>query len=152
MYKPLIKHIEAHTDKKVNFLVANDYMELATRINTVDIAVFGPNSYVEAKEILGDKIVYLGTSMQPNDHYNSVIIARKDSNIFTLQDLKNKNFAFTDIASTSGYVYPSLMLYNEGITNPKEYFKTVIMLKKHYRVYDAIAKGSIDAGGATITV
>ena len=154
MYNPLIKLIEGETGKKVNFLIARNYMELSKRIasKNVDIALFGANSYVEAKELLGDKIVYLGTTMHPTDHYNSLILTHKNSNIHTIQDLKNKNFAFTDVGSTSGYIYPNLMLYKEGIKNPNKFFKTITMLKKHNRIYDAIAKRSIDAGGASITV
>lgn len=153
MYKPLIKLIEDTTGKKVNFFVTSNYTELSKRISTghVDIAIFGANSYVDAKELLGEKIIYLGTSMQPNDHYNSLILVHKDSDIYNIGDLKNKNFAFTDFASTSGYIYPNLMLHEEGINKIKEYFKTIVMLKKHYRVYDAIAQKAIDGGGATIT-
>jgi phosphonate transport system substrate-binding protein len=154
MYQPLIKLIEDKTSKKVNFLITNNYKELSERIasKNVDIAIFGANSYVDAKELLGDKIVYLGTSMQPLDHYNSLIITHKDSQIYTLRDLVGKNFAFTDFGSTSGYVYPNLMLYKAGIKDTKKYFKTITMLKKHYRVYNAIAKKSIDAGGATASI
>lgn len=152
MYQPLIKLIEKSTKKKVNFLVTKDYSELSKRIKakSVDIAIFGANSYIDAKED-NPHLIYLATSMQPNDHYNSLIIARKDSNLKKLEDLKGKNFAFTDRGSTSGYVYPNLMLNEAGI-EPKKYFKTVSMLKKHYRVYDSVANGSIDAGGCSSTI
>ncbi len=152
-YKPLIDLIEDRTGKKVNFLISKNYMELSKRIleNYVDIALFGANSYVDAKDFLGDKIIYLASCMHPNDHYNSIIITHKSSNIYKVSDLKGKNFAFTDVGSTSGYIYPNYMLFEEGIKEPKKYFKTVVMLKKHNRVYDAIAKRAIDAGGTTNT-
>lgn len=152
-YEPLIELLRDKTGKEINFLITKNYMELSKRIssNHIDIAIFGANSYVDAKEILKDKIIYLGTSMYPNDHYNSLIIAHKDSGIKSISDLKNKNFAFTDLGSTSGYIYPKYMLYEEGITKPKEFFKTITMLKKHNRIYDAIAKKGIDAGGASNT-
>lgn len=151
MYQPLIKLLEEKTNKKVNFFVTKDYLELSKRVlsKTVDIAIFGANTYVEAK-YENPNLIYLGTSMQPEDHYNSLIISRKDSNIKTLNDLKGKRFAFTDIGSTSGYVYPNLILHNVGI-NPEKDFKSITMLKKHYKVYQAVASGSIDAGGCSLT-
>ena len=151
LYRPLIKLIEKDTKKRVNFFITKDYGELSKRIKakSVDIAIFGANSYVDAKKA-NPHIIYLATSMQPGDHYNSIIISRKDSKIKDMQDLKGVNFGFTDKGSTSGYVYPNIMLIEAGI-DPKKDFKTVSMLKKHYKVYDAVAKGAIDAGGCTIS-
>jgi len=151
-YKPLFKLIEDKTKYKINFMIAKDYLELSQRINnkSVDIGLFGSNSYIEAKK-KNPYLIYLATINFPKDHYYSLIVSKKDSKLKTIKDLKDKNFAFTDIGSTSGYVYPSLMLYKSGIKEPKNYFKSVSMLKKHYKVYNAIAKGSIDAGGCSIT-
>jgi len=133
-------------------MIASNYAELAKRVKekAVDIALFGANSYVEAK-YNNPYLVYLGTIKLPTDHYYSLIITRKDSNIKTVQDLKGKNFAFTDVGSTSGYLYPNYMLYKAGIKNPKKFFGSISMLKKHYKVYNAVASGAIDAGACSIT-
>lgn len=151
-YQPLFDLIESKTSYKVNFMISTNYAELALRVKekAVDIALFGANSYVEAKQN-NPYLVYLATIKLPEDHYYSLIISRKDSDIKTIKDLKGKNFAFTDVGSTSGYIYPNYMLYNAGIKDPKNYFKSISMLQKHYKVYDAVASGAIDAGGCSIT-
>ncbi|MEA3513351.1 MAG: phosphate/phosphite/phosphonate ABC transporter substrate-binding protein [Campylobacterota bacterium] len=151
LYKPLIELLEEKTNKKVNFFITKDYNELSKRIDrkSVDIAIFGANSYVEAKN-KNPKLLYLATCMVPTDHYFSLIISRKDSGIKTLKQLKNKNFAFTDKGSTSGYVYPKLMLHNDKI-DIQTHFKTISMLGKHYKIYNAVATKSIDAGGCSIS-
>lgn len=151
-YKPLFDLIEEKTPYKVNFMISKTYAELALRIKekTVDIALFGANSYVEAKYD-NPYLTYLATIRLPEDHYNSLIITRKDSNIKTLEDLKGKNFAFTDIGSTSGYIYPNFMLFQAGIKEPEKFFNSISMLKKHPKVYNAVASGAIDAGACSIT-
>ncbi len=151
-YQPLFDLIESKTSYKINFMVEKNYAELALRVKekTVDVALFGANSYVEAKQ-KDPYLVYLATIKLPEDHYYSLIISRKDSHIKTIKDLKGKNFAFTDVGSTSGYIYPNYMLYNAGVKDPKKYFNTISMLKKHYKIYDAVASKAIDAGGCSIT-
>lgn len=151
-YKPLFDLIEDKTSYKINFMITKNYAELALRVKekAVDIALFGANSYVEAKYD-NPYLTYLATIKLPEDHYNSLIITRKDSKIKTLDDLQGKNFAFTDIGSTSGYIYPNFMLYQAGIKEPKKFFKSISMLKKHPKVYNAVASGAIDAGACSIT-
>jgi phosphonate transport system substrate-binding protein len=151
IYHPLLQLLEDKTGEKVDFILTKDYAELSNRILTksVDIAIFGASSYVDAK-YKNPKLIYLATSKQPTDHYNSIIITKKDSNIKSMSDLKNISFGFTDKGSTSGYLYPNLMLSKANI-NPKKDFKSITMLKKHYKIYGAVASGSIDAGGTTNT-
>jgi phosphonate transport system substrate-binding protein len=151
-YQPLFDLIEEKTPYKVHFMITKNYAELALRVKekAVDIALFGANSYIEAK-YSNPYLVYLATIKLPEDHYNSLIITKKDSNIKTLEDLQGKNFAFTDIGSTSGYIYPNFMLYQAGIKDPGKFFNSVSMLKKHPKVYNAVASGAIDAGACSTT-
>ncbi len=151
IYRPMVKLLEDKLNTRVRFLVATDYKELGKRLNlgAADLGIFGPNSYVEAKDIYPG-IEYLATCMQPTAHYNSLIIARKDSSITSLAHLKGKSFAFTDKGSTSGFLYPMLMLTSQGL-NPETDFSITYFLKKHDKVYEAVARGSIDAGGVSRT-
>ena len=116
----------------------------------VDIAFYTSKSYVQAKKQLPN-IKYMATHKTTAkngkiyDYYLGVIIARKDSNIKTLEDLKGKTFGFTNVNSGSGFAYPSSMLRRKGI-DYKTYFSKVLWLEKHHRITGAVAKKSIDAG------
>ncbi len=48
-------------------------------------------------------------------HYRGQFVARSDSSITKLEDIQGKNIAYTDAASTSGYIYPSAILKQKGI-------------------------------------
>ncbi|GAB6042700.1 phosphate/phosphite/phosphonate ABC transporter substrate-binding protein [Endothiovibrio diazotrophicus] len=150
-YAPLIELLERKLERQVRFFVAGDYRELGERMGAgaVDIGIFGGNSYVEAKEA-NPALRYLVTSKAPDDHYRSFIVTRADSPIRTLDDLKGRSFAFTDRGSTSGYVYPRMVLRQGGI-DPDRDLGPLFMLKRHDKVYDAIARGSVEAGAASST-
>ena len=151
IYEPLISLLEQELKQKVRFVITETYAELGLRLDlkAADIGIFGANSYVEAKARYPG-IQYLATAMQPTDHYNSLIIVHRKSGIMKLHELRGKSFGFTDKGSTSGYVYPLLMMRREGIDGHR-YFQRIYFLKKHDKVYDAIARRSIDAGGVSST-
>ncbi len=151
IYAPMIKLLETQLNRQVHLYVSKDYKELAQRLTTgaADLGIFGGNSYVEAK-LDHPQIRYLATCKQPTAFYNSLIIVRKDSSIKGISDLAGKSFAFTDKSSTSGYLYPLLMLTAAKI-NPETDFSITYFLEKHDKVYEAVAKGIIDAGGVSKT-
>ncbi len=48
-------------------------------------------------------------------HYRGQFVARADSMINSVEDIQGKDIAYTDAASTSGYIYPSAILKQKGI-------------------------------------
>lgn len=151
IYQPLIRLAEQTLETEVRFFVARDYRELGNRLasGAAHIGIFGPKSYVDAKDRFPG-IIYLATCMQPTTHYNSIIIVCKGADIHFLEDLTGKSFGFTSKSSTSGYVYPLLMLGKKDLV-PARDFSITYFLEKHDKVYDAVAKGAIDAGGVSTT-
>jgi phosphonate transport system substrate-binding protein len=88
--------------------------------------------------------------MQPTDHYTCLLITHRQSAIVNPGDLRGRSFAFTDRESTSGFVYPSLMLKKAGI-DPEKDFSITFFLEKHDKVCDSVASRSIDAGSVSST-
>ena len=151
IYAPTLELLERELGREVRFFVAGDYQELGERIRTgaVDIGIFGGNSYVEAKAT-NPHIRYLATEKGPRDHYRSYILAARGGPVDSLAALKGRSFAFTDTGSTSGYVYPRMVLRDGGV-DPDREIGPVFLLKQHDKVYDAIARGVVAAGGASST-
>lgn len=147
--QPLISLLRQELSMPVQLLITHDYQELGKRLNAgaADLGVFGGNSYVESKEQYPG-IRYLATCKQPTEMYFSQIIVHRTSHINSLDDLRGKSFGFTDRGSTSGYIYPMLILNAKGLDTDSD-FKHIYFLKKHDKVYDAVAYGSIDAGGVS---
>jgi len=151
IYHPFISLLQQELSIPVMFVVTDDYNELAERLNTgaADIGILGGNSYVEAKERYPG-IQYLSTAKQPTEMYFSLVVVHQASDITSLEGLRGRSFGFTDQGSTSGYVYPALLLSSFGIDASKD-LGHVYFLQKHDKVYDAIAHRSIDAGGVSST-
>ncbi|MBU6427851.1 MAG: phosphate/phosphite/phosphonate ABC transporter substrate-binding protein [Cyanobacteria bacterium REEB65] len=99
--------------------VTTDYTGVveAMRSDRIDMAFFPPVAYVRAEKIAKARVI-LKSVYQGRSAYYSTIITRTDSGIHSLKDLKGKTMAFVDPTSTSGSIYPQVMLLNAGI-DPK---------------------------------
>jgi len=152
IYAPLIELVGRKLETTVQLTIAGAYKEVGERLHhrAADIGITGGNAYVEAKEAYPE-LIYLATCKQPDAYYYSLIITHVSSDIRTISDLVGKSFGYTDIKSTSGYVYPRLMLKNAGM-DPRTIFNKTYFLNKHDKVYDAVGKKVIDAGGVSITM
>lgn len=87
----------------------------------VQLATYGPFSYVIAKDLQHEKIEDVGvgiTAPGTNGGYYSeaVVDPKRTPNITSIKDLAGQKVCFSDPASTSGYLYPSYALINHGIS------------------------------------
>jgi phosphonate transport system substrate-binding protein len=81
----------------------------------LDYAWFGSSGYAGIYLENLDAVVPVMTRMQPTGDtgYYSVMVARADSGIKTLEDTKGKNLGFSDPNSTSGFLIPSIELVDK---------------------------------------
>src|SRR5712692_9120803 len=145
-FEPLMNYLSASLGQKVTLYTAKDYGDLRTQMEkgAVDIGSFSPFAYVDAAR--GGKIRIIAQSIiEGSATYRGIIVARKDSGLKTIADLKGKRFAFVDPNSASGYVYPRAMLIEKGI-DPGTYFKETIFAGSHDKVIAAVLEGRVDAG------
>jgi phosphate/phosphite/phosphonate ABC transporter binding protein len=145
-FEPLTAYLSDAIGQKVVLYVAKDYGDLRTQMEAgeVDIGSYSPFAYVDA--VRGGKIRIIAQSIiDGSATYRGIIVARTDSGLKSLADLKGKRFAFVDPKSASGYVYPRAMLVERGI-NPDTYFKETIFAGDHKKVIGAVLDGRVDAG------
>ena len=133
----------------VRVTVASDYAAVieALRNRTADLAFVHPGGYVlasrEAKATIVAKNLWHGKSS-----FTSRIYVRRDAGIKTVEDLRGKTIAFVDPASSSGYIYPMVLLIKRGlVTNrdPKTFFKEVVFSGAHDASMRALLNGHVDA-------
>lgn len=118
-FETLTKLLEEETGATVEFQNASDYAAVieGQRAGQIDIASFGPFSYVIAKDS-GVNIEAIAAPTNDPDKapaYTSLAYVKADSDISSLADLKGKKVCFVDKASTSGYLVPMKGLMDEGI-------------------------------------
>ncbi|MBC8162562.1 MAG: phosphate/phosphite/phosphonate ABC transporter substrate-binding protein, partial [Roseiflexaceae bacterium] len=153
--EPLRVYMEEELGMPVEFFTGTSYSAVieAMRANRVDAMEVGPFSYVLAVQEAKAEALAINTSESGDvvkynpdvpPHYYSAIITKKGSGIVTLEDLKDKNFAFVDPASTSGHLAPKTLLVQNNI-DPDTEMKTVFA-GSHPTAVLAVWNGSADAG------
>lgn len=117
-YKPVLDMLAKETGKKIEFRQATNYTAVIEGqiAGNIDIAQFGPFSYVLAKNN-GAKITSIGAQVDKGEpaSYQSYGIVKAGSPITDLAGFAGKKVCFVDPASTSGFLYPSAGLLGVGI-------------------------------------
>ena len=144
--QPIVDILEKKLAVEVQPFVATDYTGVveALRANKLDIAFLSPASYVLAKSEANVKVV-LKSHRKGLPYYYAAIITHADSGIRTLNDLRNKTFAFGDPLSTTGHVFPRKMFKESGI-DPTKDFKSIIYSGGHDATVLAVLNRKVDAG------
>ena len=142
---PIVKALGKSLGCQVQPFVAGDYPGVveAMRGGKLDVAFFSPAALVMAERVAGAKVI-LKSIYHGRAHYFSAILVRSDSSYKQLADLKGKNFAFVDPGSTTGGVYPKLMLKNAGV-DPARGLGKVIYAGGHDAAILAVYNGKVDA-------
>lgn len=152
IHAELIGYLEKALNREIVFVVSKDYNHLITLMEqgSVDIASISPKLFATLR-LKDPTIPYLASIKFADEQgnarssYHGLIVTLKDSSIQTFADLKGKSFGFTDVDSTSGYLYPQFMMRQNGIDPAKELGK-IYMLKKHPKIIQALLEKSIEAG------
>ena len=133
----------------VRVTVASDYAAVieALRNRTADLAFVHPAGYVlanrEAKATIVARNLWHGKAT-----FTSRIFVRKESGIKAVEDLRGKTIAFVDPASSSGYIYPMVLLMQRGLVkgrDPKSFFREVVFSGSHDASMQALLNGHVDA-------
>lgn len=146
-WQPLFDHIERVLGVKVIPYNASDYAGIieAMRFKKIEVAYFGPKSYMEAHERANAQAIAMEVKMDGSSGYYGVIITKKESGLNTLNDLKGKTFAFNDPNSTSGYLVPMTYFLTEANIVPEKYFSKVLFSGSHEASIMAVKTGTVNA-------
>lgn len=145
--QPLKDYLESTLGKEVELIVTTDYSSMieAMRFGRIDLAYFGPLSYVMAKS-KSDIEPFAAMIVDGKPTYRSIIIANVDSGVESFADIKGKKMAYGDRASTSSHLIPkTVLLESAGLEAEKDY--EAHFVGTHDAVAVNVANGNADAGG-----
>ena len=150
--EPLRAYLEKTLGMPVHLVVGANYAATgeALRFGRIDVAYLGPVTY-----ILQSRRTKLEPFARPSHTnvgptFQAVIIVPKDSPAKSLADLKGKEIAFGDPASTSGTWVPRYQLLDAGLVSGKDYRPRV--LGAHDAVALAVAGHKVAAGGLSMPI
>ena len=150
-YGMLIEALEKETGITFQWIGSKTYDEVIKKIGTkqADIGYVGAFGYIEARDNFGVKLIARTYGKKKREFYYSMIVAREDSGLNTLLDLKGKSFVFNDPKSTSGFLFPMVALKKAGIK--MEDFSGVKYVTRHANSLLAVYNKHVDAGAISST-
>ncbi len=145
--QPLKVYLEQALKKDVELVVTTDYSSMieAMRFGRIEVAYFGPFSYVLAKSKAPTIEPFAVGVERGSPTYQSVLIATAGGPVKTLEDIRGKAFGFGDQASTSSHLAPRAHLLKKAkLDGEKDY--RVVHLGTHDAVARAVQAGQVPAG------
>ncbi|MFJ1626466.1 phosphate/phosphite/phosphonate ABC transporter substrate-binding protein [Marinilactibacillus psychrotolerans] len=138
--EPLADYLSEKLDREVEVTVATDYSSIVEAMDSgqVDIGIMPPAAYVQARETngaeailtsqLGDYDQETGLPLEGEltNTFKGEILVRTDSDIESLEDLKDKKIITLSPTSASGYIYPIAEMREAGINPTNEVTMTTV--------------------------
>ncbi|MBE0427494.1 MAG: phosphate/phosphite/phosphonate ABC transporter substrate-binding protein [Nitrospirae bacterium] len=150
-FSPLSEYLSNKLGKRVELRAVSDHEGAIRDIgqDKTQLCFMMPITYIEANKKYGIQVLVKGLT-DGKSSYHSVIIAKSDSKINSVEDIKGRTFAFGDPRSVSSYIAPRIILLDAGIDlKDLLYYE---YLGAHEEVLDAVLKGKFDAGGVTESI
>lgn len=162
-YDPLREYLQETLDTEVELFVATNYAGVVSALTAgqVDVAYLGGLTYVQAAE--QSELTPLVTEIDRETgtkEYLSGIVVKADSPLQSAEDLVESGgtFAFGDVSSTSGSLYPRIMLVEAGAECSAAQIESCPPLREvtftggHDATAQAVVGGSVDAGGLELRI
>jgi phosphonate transport system substrate-binding protein len=151
-FTPIANYLSKRLGMKVEFTPVSDYPAAVEALvnRKVDLVWLGGFTHVQARIRSGGRIVPLA-QREEDTRFQSVFIAKTDSGIRTLADLKGRQISFGSQSSTSGHLMPRHFLLQAGLT-PEKDFRRVAYSGAHDATIASVVSGKVDAAALDITV
>jgi phosphonate transport system substrate-binding protein len=136
-WEPLVTHLQEELKVEIRYESAESYADFVEKMKeeALDFVNVGPLQYLQTHKQYEPiaKVI-----RQDRESYCGIIFAKNSSSIKELKDLKGKKIAFASKNSTSGYLFPKLLLYQNGLAYDQDYKAKV------FRCHDDVARAVID--------
>ncbi|MBU6270806.1 MAG: phosphate/phosphite/phosphonate ABC transporter substrate-binding protein [Betaproteobacteria bacterium] len=145
--QPLKTYLEKTLKKDIEIVVTTDYSSMieAMRFGRIEVAYFGPFSYVLAKSRAPEIEPFAVGVERGSPSYQSILLATAGGPVKSLADVRDRPFGFGDQASTSSHLAPRAhLLRKAGLEGDKDY--KVVHLGTHDAVARAVQAGQVPAG------
>lgn len=140
-------YLENKLDRDIELVVTTDYSSMieAARFGRIDLAYFGPLSYVLAKTSGADLEPFAAKRKDGETTYKAVLIGNITAGVDSIEDIKDKAMAYGDVASTSSHLIPKKVLLDAGLKAGDDYSEH--FTGSHDAVAAAVQNGHAQAGG-----
>ncbi|MFC4737412.1 phosphate/phosphite/phosphonate ABC transporter substrate-binding protein [Bacillus daqingensis] len=143
--EPLADELSEILGVEVEGTVMTNYSALVEAMGSgqVQIGFIPAFAYVLASERY-DIDAILKSVRDGEDSYRAQYSVRADSDFETLEDLEGADWAFVDVASTSGYLFPATEIRNDFGMNEEEFFGGMVEAGSHDNALITVLEGNAD--------
>jgi len=144
-YQALLDYLATKMDQPIELVQRKTYGEINELFlkKQLDLAFICTGPYATSKDIYGFEALAT-PQVRGKPTYQSYLIVKKDSGYTSLEDLRGKEFAFTDPESNTGSLVPRFWLAEIG-EKPSSFFRQTIYTYSHDNSIKAVSKGLVDA-------
>jgi phosphonate transport system substrate-binding protein len=146
--QPLRAHLARVLGREVQIMVTTDYSSMieAMRFGRIEVAYFGPFSYVLAKSRAPGIEPFAVGIERGATTYRSIIVGTAGGPVRKLEDVRGHPVAFGDQASTSSHLVPrATILQRTGLVGDRDY--RVVHVGTHDAVARTVESGRAPVGG-----
>jgi len=150
LYKYITDYLSEKMGLTVTLEIMANYSEICDAFlgGRADAGFFGSFSYVQTHAKTGIELLARPEWLDGSSTYRGYIFVRKDSNIATVADMKNKSLVLVDKATYAGYIFQLFYFKYYGINNLEDYFSRISFANSHDAAVWAVYTGEADVGGA----
>ncbi len=144
-FGPMTAFLSERLGHPVEAYSASEYIGVITAMQNkqVELAYYGPKSYIEASRVAGAEALVQELSEDGEPGYVGTIIVHKDSPYQTLADTEGLTFAFVTPNSTSGYLVPSIGILRETGRTPEDFYGNIVYTGSHGSSMARVAAGDV---------
>jgi phosphonate transport system substrate-binding protein len=117
---PLAAYLSQRTETNIEVVITNNYDQYEKQLKNGSIDIGFENPYIYTLVSKTHKVLAMAVKGKDQDKYRGIIIARKDSNVQILEDLRGKRVAIVGYSSAGGYLSQKLSLLEVGINVDKD--------------------------------
>ena len=140
------EYLEKKIGRKVEFVLRRSYRDVMDLLDSgaIEFAWICGYPYVQTRK--PESLQLLTVPIYRGEpRYYSYIIVQQDSDNRQFSDLEDKVFAFSDPDSNSGFLYPLLLLVQNG-NKPATFFRNTFFTFNHAQTVQAVAERVADGG------
>jgi phosphonate transport system substrate-binding protein len=144
MYQGFINYVAERLGREPASLYRTSYSETndLVRYRQCDMAIVCTYPFIRGEKEFGMQVLVV-PRIKGETTYQSFILVPASSAAKSLFDLRGKRFGSADIISTTGWLFPAMVLMQAG-ENPNNFFGKLILTGSHDRSLQAVIAGFVD--------
>jgi len=147
-HQKFVDYLNAHSDHDWSLVPLKDYGSYISQLELGQIKSGFMGSAVAYRTIKNGLALPIARGEKDGvSNYYSYIFVKKDSGIDDIEELKGKRFAYVDISTSAGFVYPVYLLRSKGY-DPDDFFRAPLFAGTHEKAILAVLNGDYDGGAA----